>query len=151
MDIEVSKLKFNQEKELLLGEAKDFVAARGWDIGEFEYPVLAVILPHPKANRRLGFRFLCDDWDDQPPSLTLFDPATPKEELPWAKWPRAGWEVFERHNNYSKPFLCLPGIREYHSHQDHRNDLWINRRTLESYKLRYIVDRVHQKFSRTND
>ncbi len=48
MDIEVSKLKFSQEKELLLGEAKDFVTERGWDIVEFQYPIIAVVLPQPE-------------------------------------------------------------------------------------------------------
>ena len=116
-----------------------------------QYPILAVVLPHPKTNRRLGFRFLCDDWDDQPPSLTLFDPATPKEELPWAKWPKAGWDVGDRHDNYPKSFLCLPGIREYHSHPSHLKDQWVNLRPQEGYKLRYIIERVHQKYSGTND
>ncbi len=146
MDTEVSKLKFNQEKEILLGEAKDFVAAQGWEIIEVEYPILAVVLTHATNKRRLGFRFLCDNWDDQPPSLSLFDPATPDQELPWARWPKEGWNVADRHANYSKPFLCLPGIREYHSHQNHLKDHWVNYRTKDSYKLRYIVDRVHQKF-----
>ena len=150
MDSEVSKLKFNQEKELLLGEAKDFVAAQGWEIVEFEYPVLAVVLTHPKSRRRVGFRFLCDNWDDQPPSLTLFDPATPNQELPWAKWPK-DWNAAERHAHYSKPFLCLPGLREYHSHESHLNDHWANLRPKDSYKLRYIVERVHQKFGGSHD
>jgi hypothetical protein len=153
VDVEVSKLKFNREKDLLLGEGKDFVAAQGWEIIEFEYPILAVILTHPKNKRRLGFRFLCDDWDDQPPSLSLFDPASPKVELPWAKWPQKGWNVGDRHAHYPKPFLCLPGIREYHSHPNHLGDHWVNYRAndRDSYKLRYIVDRVHQKFSQSND
>jgi hypothetical protein len=151
VDIEVSKLKFNQEKKLLLGQARDFVEERGWDIIEFEYPILAVVFPHPKTNHRLGFRFLCDDWDDRPPSLTLFDPAAPEIELPWAKWPKTGWNAGDRHDNYHKAFLCLPGIREYHSHPNHLKDHWANLRPLESYKLRYIIHRVHQKYSGTND
>lgn len=151
MDIEVSKLKFNREKKLLLGEAKEFVQARGWEVIQFEYPVLAVVLTRPTARRRIGFRFHCDDWDAQPPSLTLFDPASPDIELPWQKWPKNGWNAGERHDHYPKPFLCLPGIREYHTHPSHLGDRWENLRPQETYQIRGIVDRVHQKFEATND
>jgi hypothetical protein len=151
VDIEVSKLKFNQEKDLLLGDAKDFVAAQGWEIIEFEYPVLAIVLTHRQTKRRMGFRFLCDNWDEQPPSLSLFDPASPKDELPWAKWPQQGWNAAASHQRYPKPLLCLPGIREYHTHESHLGDLWENLRPKESYRLRYIVERVHQKFSQSHD
>ena len=40
-------------------------------------------------------------------------------ELPWGKWPKEEWVVHESHPSTGKPFLCLPGIREYHTHSSH--------------------------------
>jgi hypothetical protein len=151
VDIEVSKLKFNREKEMLLGPGKEFADANGWEIVQLEYPVLSFVFTRPTGNRRLGFRFQCDQWDELPPSLTLFDPSSPKEELTWEKWPKNGWNAAASHKNYSKPFLCLPGIREYHTHENHQTDYWVNLRGKDSYTLLYIVERVRQKFGVTND
>jgi hypothetical protein len=114
VDLEVSKLKFNRERELILGEAKFFTEENGWQITQFEYPILSVVLTRPAGSRRCGFQFLCDQWDELPPSLTLFDPASPTIEIPWDQWPKNGWQAGNGHKFYSKPFLCLPGIREYH-------------------------------------
>ena len=49
-----------------------------------------------------------------------------------------------------KPFLCLRGIREYHSHNRHLGDLWENYRPLSSYGLLSIIDRVQQRFNDSN-
>jgi hypothetical protein len=151
VDIEVSKLKFDREKEMLLGSAKAFADANGWEIVQLEYPILSVLFTNATTKRRLGFRFQCDQWDDLPPSLTLFEPTSPQQELPWDKWPKAGWNAAASHKNYTKPFLCLPGIREYHAHENHLTDHWENLRGKDSYALRYIVERVRQKFGVTSD
>lgn len=49
-----------------------------------------------------------------------------------------------------EPFLCLPGIHEYHIHSSHLNDPWENLRPRETYKLRYIIHRVQERFEVTN-
>jgi len=151
VDIEVSKLKFNREKDMLLGPAKAFADANGWEIVELEYPVLSLLFTSVTSKRQLGFRFQCDQWDELPPSLTLFDPSSPDQELGWDKWPHTGWHAGPLHPNYPKAFLCLPGIREYHTHPSHLTDYWANLRGKDSYALRYIVERVRQKFGVTSD
>ena len=150
MDAEVSRLKFNREIQKLTGEAKAFTEAVGWKIVTAEFPVLAVVFAHPKTRRRVGFRFLCDDWDQEPPSLALFDPET-KQELAWQEWPKGGWAAIDRHPVTGRPALCLAGIREYHIHPSHLSDPFLNYRAKgESYTLLHIVHRVQQRFGATN-
>lgn len=149
MDPGVSKLKFDREIQLFDGEASSFVRAAGWQITEATFPELSVIFTHPRSSRHVGFRFQCDGWDEQPPALCLFNPET-KAELPWDKWPQGGWTVGNPHPVTGKPFLCLPGIREYHIHTSHVNDLWSNYKAKGSYTLPFIVDRVWQRFKVTN-
>jgi Predicted metal binding domain len=149
MDPEVSKLKFEREKERIFGEGNEFAKANGWDIVGFTYPNAEIIFTHPKSGRRVGFRFNCSNWDETSPSLSLFDPET-KEELPWARWPQEGWSAGDRHSVTGKPFLCLPGIHEYHIHESHLNDHWANLKGKLSYSLPHIFARVQQKFGTGN-
>jgi hypothetical protein len=149
VDPTVSRRKFERELEIIRTQAAGFVEAAAWEFVDAIYPVLAVIFTHPRSKRRVGFHFLCDDWDEVPPALSLFDPET-KEELAWSKWPQQGWSAGQSHPTTGKPFLCLPGIREYHVHGSHQNDRWDNLRGKESYSLRYILHRVQQRFGDTN-
>jgi len=149
VDPAVSQRKFDREIELLQGDASRIVKEVGWEITAVSFPELAVIFTHPRSNRRVGFRFYCDGWDEQPPSLSLFDPET-KIELPWDKWPQGTWSVGNPHPITGKPFLCLPGIREYHIHSSHVSDLWDNYKAKGSYTLTFIVHRVWQRFEETN-
>ena len=149
MDVEVSRLKFQRELAALRDDSSVFLQHRKWELVSTEFPDLAVVFRHSKSDRRVGFRFRCDGWDGQPPSLSLFDPDK-GAELSWDQWPQGSWSAADRHPVTSKPFLCLPGIREYHIHPSHLNDPWDNYRARDSYKLRYIIDRVQQKFEVSN-
>ena len=43
------------------------------------------------------------------------------------------------------PFICLPGIREYHQHPDHSNDPWLTHRDKgQEGTLGFIVEKLHQ-------
>jgi hypothetical protein len=149
MDPAVSEMKFSRELEILCDVARAFVAAGGWEIAIARFPQLSTVFTHPRSKRRVGFGFRFDSWDEQPPSLALFDPKT-KAELPWDRWPQGGWSAGNAHPSTSKPFLCLPGIREYHTHSSHLADYWDNYKAKGSYTLGFIVDRVWQRFKDTN-
>ncbi len=149
MDPAVSARKFRHDLEVLLGEAASFVAAGGWEFVTTTFPELSVVFTHPRSKRRVGFRFLFDGWDEQPPSLSLFDPET-RAELPWEKWPQGVWSIGNPHPTTGKPFLCLPGIREYHTHSSHLTDYWHNYKAKGCYTIAFILDRVWQRFKDTN-
>lgn len=43
------------------------------------------------------------------------------------------------------PFICLPGVREYHNHPDHSNDPWLTHRGKGGEgTLGFIVDKLYQ-------
>lgn len=144
MDLEVSRRKFDADIQALQGDAAAYAAARGWTVVSTAYPVLGVLLVHPRSKRGIEFRFTCDQWDELAPSLALHN-ASDGRELSWKEWPQGGWAAGE-HPNTGKPFLCLPGIREYHTHPSHIDDKWEGYRLRGSYRLRDIIDRVQQKF-----
>ena len=149
MDRLVSIRKFETEVRALETEAAGYVSAKGWKVVESTYPILAVILPHSRSAREIEFRFTCEDWDELPPSLSLHHPIR-GEELTWAEWPKRGWDAHQTHTSTGKPFLCLTGLREYHTHQSHLGNKWGNYRLSGSYRLRNIIDRVHQRFENTD-
>jgi hypothetical protein len=149
MDRAVSRRKFKRAVDAIRGRAAGFAAAAGWEVVDDAYPILAVVLTHPTSRRRVGFRFLCDNWDELPPSLSLFDPDT-GAELPWAKWPQGGWAAGNPHPRTHKPFLCLPGIREFHTHTSHLREKWDNLQGRDTYSLLYILHRVQDRFGDSN-
>jgi hypothetical protein len=149
VDPAVSEKKFNRELGVLRGDGNGFVTAGGWELATANCPELSVVFTHPRSKRRVGFRFLFDGWDEQPPSLALFDPET-KAELPWEKWPQGVWAIGNPHPTTGKPFLCLPGIREYHTHSSHLTDYWHNYKAKGSYTIGFILHRVWQRFKDTN-
>ena len=150
MDPQVSRRKFeNQVAQFDTYAVAAFAEMRGWQPKRAQYPTLAVLMRHHRSEREIEFRFLCDDWDDLPPSLALNDPVTGRE-LPYAEWPKEVWSIGNNHPVTGKPFLCLPGIREYHTHHSHRNDAWSGYRQRGTFHLHEIVDRVSQRFQDTN-
>ena len=149
MDLEVSRRKFAREMQALNEKASEFIRLRGWVVKGSDYPNFFLMFTHPTSHRAVEFRFFCDDWDELPPSLKLFDPES-GEELPWSRWPQGGWNAADSHPTLGGPFLCLPGIREFHVHTSHLNDKWEGLRGRDSYSLLHIVERVRQKFGETN-
>lgn len=145
IDPEVSQRKFARALELIDGGAADFVASANWEVVGRDYPVIEVVWKHPRSGRRVGFRFSFDEWDAQAPSLELFDPDT-RALLPWERWPKNGWAVGDVHPITKKPFLCLPGIREYHDHSSHFGDSWAALRGRDTYAIVYLLHRVQQRF-----
>ena len=145
MDRTVSLKKFNSAVQSLLTDAGLYIADQEWNVIAATYPTLAVVFRHPRSRRKVEFRFHCNDWDELPPSLSLHDPEN-GQELPWSAWPQGVWSVLNSHPSTGKPFLCLPGIREYHTHPVHLGDVWDRYRPGTSYGLLSIVDRVQQRF-----
>src|SRR5438105_3776387 len=96
VDPAVSQAKFDRDVAHLLPESNNFVRENGWEFQEHTWPLLRVVLTHPTSKRAVGFRFTFDEWDDLPPSLSLYDPTT-GVELGWDKWPQGGWNAGNVH------------------------------------------------------
>lgn len=149
MDRAVSLRKFKADIRLLSTDAAAFAAGKGWRIISTDYPTLAVAIRHSRSSREIEFRFACDDWDELPPSLALHDPEEGLE-LPWKEWPNGSWAALDGHPGTGKPFLCLPGIREFHTHPNHSKDRWNGYQLRGTYRLVNIIDRIHQNFEKSD-
>jgi hypothetical protein len=97
---------------------------RGWTIVEATYPVLDVLFEHAKA-APMRLRLICNDWDEIPPSIQLLNrDGSPLVPLP----PNPGQFNGGPHPTTGRPFVCMRGSREYHTHGGHLSDVWDNYR-----------------------
>ncbi len=65
----------------------------------------------------------CDNYDTDPPSLAYMASWETTQELPFKDWPK-GIGVVQQHPVTGKPFLCRPGMREFHTHYQHGDEPW---------------------------
>jgi hypothetical protein len=108
----------------------------GWKIVTTDYPVFDVSFTHATA-APLRLRLLYKDWDELPPVIELLDAGgNPLSTQP----PNVGG-VFHPgpHPNTGRPFVCMRGAREYHTHFSHVGDLWDNYRGKSGLDLPGIV------------
>lgn len=117
----------------------------GWKVVKVEYPVLDVIFEHPTA-APLRLRMTCDDWDELPPSIELLDAAG--SHLAAAP-PNVG-NVFHPgpHRHTGRPFVCMRGTREYHTHESHLTDYWSNYRGKSGMDLLGILSQLWRAWKR---
>lgn len=74
-------------------------------------------------------RFDYSDFDIRPPSVRFIDPSSGADRSPIVRaltptpdGPRD--LLLNEHPVHGRPFLCVPGVREYHDHPQHSGDLW---------------------------
>jgi hypothetical protein len=93
---------------------------------------------------RLNF----DDWNDAPPSVTLMAPdGTQVTALPAQR----GSSIFNAgpHPTAGRPFVCMAGIREYHTHPSHVGELWSNYKGEDSFSIGAMVTKLWNGWRRT--
>lgn len=117
----------------------ELLRVRGWTLFSAQYPVLDVGFS-ASGGASLRLRFFCEDWNERPPSVVFFD---------WAGNPLAGIErdragVFNNspHPITRKPFICMKGVREYHTHQSHIGDAWETIKGTDKYSLGGILTQL---------
>lgn len=111
-------------------------------VGVFSIPVVTACV-------RLDYT----NYDLWPPSLTFIDPRTREPASPPVRAPAttpAGVRdaLIDGHPDTGRPFLCLPGIREYHSHPQHTGDDWLMHRAAGAGRLAVICERIWQRMAR---
>lgn len=121
------------------GLTPELAKDRGWTIHKVEYPVVDISFAAPNR-KTIRARFLFDDWDAQPPSVEWLSPegdylsalpASPRGQL-----------NSSAHETTGRPFVCMVGVREYHTHPSHRTDQWDNYRGRPGYDLGGIITQV---------
>ncbi len=90
-------------------------------------------------------RFDFSDFDLSPPSVRFIDPLSGADRMPPT---RALLEtpdgprdlIVNDHPKHHRPFLCVPGTREYHEHPQHSGDMWLLHRSSGAGRLAPLCD-----------
>jgi hypothetical protein len=137
----------------------DAYRRRGWvmlghDRVTFDIGFLAsVAMPAgPLDLMPITARFDYTDFDLEPPSVRFIDPRTGEDRMPATRalmptpdGPRD--LVLNDHPVYRRPFLCVPGTREYHEHPQHSGDLWLLHRRNDAGRLAPLCDLIWRTMS----
>jgi len=168
VDPAVSRAKFDRE----IADYRKMEATyrkRGWFLLDAEFPEIFVafaatkIRPSPiVAAVVLDF----SNYDLQPPSVCFVDPFTREplttqnlqiQMLRRSKGPEAPPEaantvlpegevqvtsMIQANAPGDRPFICLPGIREYHDNPAHTGDSWLLHRTSGEGSLAFILEKI---------
>lgn len=117
----------------------------GWTIVSAIYPLFEIVFNHATA-APLRLRLLCTDWDELPPIIELLDATGLYLKV---APPNIGG-VFNAgpHPSTGRPFVCMRGAREYHTHQSHLRDHWENYRGKSGMDLPGIVLQLWRAWKR---
>ena len=149
VDPAVSRAKFDREIADYLSFESDY-RARGWFLVRALWPVAIVVLASNKTKPPTivtAAQFDYSNYDAEPPSVRLVDPFSGRllasKEIP-TRLPRmvpgpelaiaapggakaqlnTVQELMQAHSPEDEPFLCIPGVKEYHDHPGHSGDPW---------------------------
>lgn len=119
-----------------VAKLSDQAAARvSLEIHSRIYPVLDLTVQH---KRPLRLRLRCDSWDELPPAIDLLNP-----DGSFLAPPHFGDIIHDGpHPNTGRPFVCMRGTREYHTHGSHLNDLWDNYRGQDGMNIPGIAMQI---------
>lgn len=155
MHPQVSRELFDEQVKRVTGNP-DLLLDRGWLVLNAVCPLLVVAVHHRHTGKLRMLRFSFDDWNDLPPALSLIDGET-GQDLPGSLWPtdslshwhQTGW-ISAGGISTTKPFMCMAGIREYHTHNSHVSDLWESYKSQPGFDLAGIVIQVTEVFQKSN-
>jgi hypothetical protein len=93
-----------------------------------------------EARTQLRLRLHCDDWNDLPPEVSLHA----ADGTPLTVLSPNPTNVFHNgpHPTTNRPFICMAGTREYHTHPSHLNDLWEARKGHSNFDLGGILTQI---------
>lgn len=168
VDPAVSRAKFARDVEQCRGLGAE-LRRRGWWILEAEFPNVLVGFVAPQLRPRpvmFGALINFDNYDLWAPSVRIVDPFTSKpllsREIPphltFTRRVQAAGQVqipglglvpgyaeqplLITHGPDELPFLCLPGVREYHEHPAHTGDDWLLHRDRGEGTLYFLLEKL---------
>jgi hypothetical protein len=126
------------------GFSPELCMARGWILRLAEYPLLEIDFT-ADARQAVRIRLKCDGWNSTPPSVEWFD--TAGNVLPSLPQGPGGQLNNGAHPQTGRPFVCMAGVREYHTHPSHTGDLWDGYKNRPGYDLGGIVTQIWRAWS----
>lgn len=169
VDPAVSRAKFDREVAQYRALEDDYIR-RGWWLVKVAFPEVFVVFGTPRlAPPSVPFGVLLDftNYDFLPPSVQLVNPFTRvpyrakelmglpflrgRERVAPASESEAQGQAVELevqpllqwHGDEEIPFLCLPGVREYHEHPAHTGDDWLLHRRKGEGTLYFLLDQIY--------
>lgn len=136
MNRTASQALFEDQIKHLEGATLD---SRKWRVFSRAFPLLDVAFEHD-GRIPMRVQMHCDDWNELPPSIILAtidgDPLKPLPTGPTG--------IFHQgpHPKTGRPFICMAGAREYHTHDSHLADLWDNYKNRSGYDLGGILHQI---------
>lgn len=122
MHEQLSKASFEEDVQVL---TEAWASKAKVKVNSASYPVVDLTFLHSTP---LRLRLTCDSWPELPPSVELLD--VHGNYLKSEDLPRSSGTIFNggAHPTTRRPFVCMRGTREFHTHPSHLNERW------ESYK-----------------
>lgn len=166
VDPAVSIKKFERELNTFK-QVEEYNRQRGVILVDVEFPAIRLAF-YAYRIRPLVLAFAIKltfiNYDLEPPSLKFIDlltyeelirPALPIQLLRQQRNPVADQQpgmvniippldLIQAHSPRLIPFICLPGLREYHEHPAHSNDPWLAHRGKGEGSLGFIIDQLHK-------
>lgn len=169
VDPAVSRVKFERELADYARIAADRRRLEWW-ILHAEFPEVLIAFAAPQLRpAAVVFAALLDftNYDLWPPSVTLVNPFTsapllarqippaltfkrripagPPVDIPGVGEvvPQAEQPLLQAHGPDEIPFLCIPGVREYHDHPAHSGDSWLLHRGKGEGMLYFLLEKLY--------
>ena len=142
MHAAASRALFEDEVRNLTSE---LARRRDWVFHSLDYPVIDCSFT-ASGRTPLRVRLTCDEWNDLPPSIGLHAAdATVLSALPSNP---SGVFNTNPHPLTGRPFICMRGSREYHTHSSHITDLWSNVKESDAFSLGGILHQLWRAWLR---
>jgi hypothetical protein len=118
-----------------------YETARTGMVGGFVVPLL-----DRRREAMLVARLDCDNYDTDPVSVAFTKDWAATTELPFEDWPK-GRGIVQQHHETGKPFVCRPGVREFHAHIQHGDEPWdlLRGKLLIRHLVRSLADDLLRK------
>lgn len=117
----------------------EFRAAPGRIFHALEFPIIDCEFTR-EGRTAMRIRMNCSQWDAEAPSVELQN----SQGTPFLKLPGQLNTVFNGgpHRATGKPFLCIPGVKEFHIHESHLNERWDQFRGKPGFSLGEILMKI---------
>ena len=105
----------------------NFLRSQGWELHNVDYPTLDVTF---QGSRPLRVRLNYEDWPDRAPAAELLEASGEVLSV-------GATSIFNMsaHPITNRPFICMRGFNEFHTHSSHLNERWENYRDEEGNNL----------------
>lgn len=141
MNKAASKLLFDKQA----GFSPALLAERQWELLSNTFPLLDVVF-RAAGRTPLRVQLNCPNWNQLPPSIALLGPnGTPLSAIPQGP---GGVLNTSAHPTTGRPFICMRGSLEYHTHPSHTSDPWEQLRGKSAYDLGGILTQVWRAWTK---